>query len=45
MFWLRQIGHSKAVCRTVRKMAQKEGSGRGTYKIGCDEAQSDTNKD
>ena len=40
-----KIGHAKAVCRTVRKMAQKEDSGRDTYKIGYEEAQSDTNED
>ena len=40
-----KIGHAKAVCRTVRKTAQKEDSARGTNKIGYEEAQSDTNED
>ena len=39
-----KIGHAKVVCRTVRKMAQKGESGRSTYKIGYEEAQSDTNE-
>ena len=29
----------------MRKTAEKEDSGRGTYKICCEEAQSDTNED
>ena len=39
-----KIGHANVVCRRVRKMAQKEDSGRGTYRIGYEEAQSDTNE-
>ena len=34
----------KVVCRTVRNLAQKGHSGRSTYKIGYEEAQSDTNE-
>ena len=40
-----KIEHAKAVCCTVRKMAQKEDNGRGTYKIDYEEAESDTIED
>ena len=45
MFWLWQNWACEAVCHTVRKKAQKEDSGRGTYKIGYEEVEPDTNED